>query len=957
MRGRRRNKAGARTRTGHGSLPSLVLAVVLGAGALLAAGVASLPLGSGPVGASMVRPNALSPGSAPAGASATGEVPATQNLSLSVVLPPANEAALTTLLHEQSDPASPEYHHWLAPGQFAKQFAPAPSSVAAVTSWLRGQGLTPSVSGYQVTIDAPASKVSSALGTRFESYRLRSGSTGYVASSAPLVPADLGSTITSIIGLNTTAQSMPASVIDNPHDLEPAPHLDQPDADGLSPCSAANDAAADNGSYTMDQVGSAYGVNSLLSAGQNGTGETIGLYELGQSSASDINTYKSCFGLTNPFAVQAVDGGGTPNANGTVEADLDVEQVMTQAPKASVISYEGPNTVQGALDTWTEIVTADAAQVVSTSWGMCEPEAESAGLQGAFTTLFERASAQGQSIFAATGDSGTEACLSENGSTGLAVQYPSSDPWVTAVGGTDLFNDSASDQTVWNNCQGDENLSCAESMGDEGAGTGGMSIYEPPPSDQPHLYSWQTTEPCGTECREVPDISANAGVSMVIYANGGWTEAGGTSFAAPFMGGMVADTDSGCGRVGLLTPLLYSLYSEGSYGTAFTDVTQGDTDLTGSNGGDFPALSGYDAATGIGTPIAGGLTCTSVSAVSPGYAGAQVTVSGLGLEHAAIFFGSTAATVTAATATTATVVVPAGSGTVTVSATGIAGSPSQTASFTYGTAPAPPPPPPAPAQHGYWLVGSDGGIFTFGSAQFYGSTGSLHLQRPVVGIVPTAAKTGYWLDASDGGVFAFDAGFYGSIPGLGIHPAGSGLPNSLDAPIVGMVPSADGGGYFMVASDGGVFAFGDAKFAGSCPGIGGCSGAAVAVMPDASGNGYWLVTQSGHVYTFGDAPYYGAPGPQSVPVTSAVRTPDGRGYWILFANGAVAPFGDAGNFGGPAGQMGALDPANAIFTTSDGGGYWVASANGIVDSYGDAPNDGDVAGSKLNAPIIAASGW
>ena len=269
-----------------------------------------------------------------------------------------------------------------------------------------------------------------------------------------------------------------------------------------------------------------------------------------------------------------------------------------------------------------------------------------------------------------------------------------------------------------------------------------------------------------------------------------------------------------------------------------------------------------------------------------------------------------------------------------------------------------PPPTSPPVQHGYWLVGSDGGIFTFGSAQFYGSTGSLHLQRPVVGIVPTVDRAGYWLDASDGGIFNYgDAGFYGSIPGLGLHPAGSGQPNSLNAPIVGMVPSADGGGYFMVASDGGVFAFGDARFVGSCPGIGGCSGAAIAVMPDASGDGYWLVTQTGHVYTFGDAPYYGAPGPQSVAVTSAVRTPNGGGYWILFANGAIANFGDAGVFGSPAGEMGGLDPATAIFTTSDGAGYWVAAANGAVANYGDAPNDGSMLGTRLNGSIIAATGW
>ncbi len=259
--------------------------------------------------------------------------------------------------------------------------------------------------------------------------------------------------------------------------------------------------------------------------------------------------------------------------------------------------------------------------------------------------------------------------------------------------------------------------------------------------------------------------------------------------------------------------------------------------------------------------------------------------------------------------------------------------------------------------HGYWLVGSDGGIFTFGTAQFYGSTGSLRLQRPVVGIVPTFDRAGYWLDASDGGVFSYgDTQFYGSIPGLGLHPAGSGQPHSLNAPIVGMVPSNDDNGYFMVASDGGVFAFGDAHFAGSCPGIGGCSGSAVAVMPDSSGNGYWLVTATGNIYTFGDAPYFGAPGHGTV--TSAVATPDGGGYWVLLATGQVLPYGDAANFGSPSSSnfLG-FDAAAAIFSTSDGGGYWVSSALGAVFNFGDAPNDGGMSGTHLNGSIIAATGF
>ena len=294
-----------------------------------------------------------------------------------------------------------------------------------------------------------------------------------------------------------------------------------------------------------------------------------------------------------------------------------------------------------------------------------------------------------------------------------------------------------------------------------------------------------------------------------------------------------------------------------------------------------------------------------------------------------------------------------------VAANGMGPAAHQQLTLTINAPPAPqPPPPPVPVSHGYWLVGSDGGIFTFGSAQFYGSTGSLRLQRPVVGITPTSGRGGYWLVASDGGIFAFgNAGFYGSIPGLGLGPAGSATPAHLNAPIVGMVPSNDGGGYFMVASDGGVFAFGDARFEGSCPGIGGCVGSAVAVVPDASGNGYWVVTNLGAVYTFGDATYYGQPGTQPSAITSVVATRDGRGYWILDAAGQVFSFGDATPLGGlTTGSTGPFDPATAIFATGDGAGYWVATALGKVSGFGDAPNAGDMSGSPLNGPIVAASG-
>jgi len=916
----------------------------------------SIPATASATSSVLVRPKALAPGNAPLGAIRLGPLPGSQQVRISVVVRPSNGTELQGLLRNLYDPTSPEYHQWLGRGQFQRKFGPSSADLAGVESWLHTAGLTQtSVAGSTLTVTAPADRVSNALGTHIDQYRQPSGQLGYLAQATPLVPQSLaGGQIAAILGLNTVATFEPHNTTTLAARRAGSATL-QPHSDGLTPCTAALTAAGSS-YYTLDALGAAYGIGSLLSDGQNGHGETIGLYELASHSSADVGTYQSCFGLVNPVSTTSVDGGGgAAGGGGTGEADLDIEQAATQAPSASIISYEGPNTAQGAFDTWNAIVSADAAQVISTSWGMCEPSAVSSGAIGSETALFQQAAAQGQTVLAASGDSGSEDCYRGLASTAAQVDYPASDAWVTAVGGTSRFGPG--DETAWNFCQATESTACANFYSGQAAGGGGMSRYEPRPSYQPNILFWPIAQSCGQSCREVPDISANAGVLMEVYLSGAWTPVGGTSLAAPFIAGLVADKNNGCtSETGVWTPALYTLAAEGSYGTALTDITSGDTDMTGSNGGAFGAANGYDAATGLGSPLAAGLSCPEVTSVSPGYSGSHDTISGLGLEHATITFGGTAAQVLSANATSATVVVPSGSGTVTVHATSVLGTGVQTSGFTYGS---PPPPPPPPPPHGYWLVGGDGGIFTFGSAQFHGSTGNLQLQRPVVGITPTKDDGGYWLVASDGGIFAFgDSGFYGSIPGLGLHPAGTpGNVRRLNAPVVGMVPSTDGGGYFMVASDGGVFAFGDAQFEGSCPGIGGCSGTAVAVMPDASGNGYWLVTATGHVYSFGDATFYGAPGPEGT-VSSAVRTPDGGGYWILFTNGGVVPFGDASNFGGlPGGVAGGVNPATAIFSTADGGGYWIGTASGAVYPFGDAPNDGSMAGAHLNAPIIAAVGW
>ncbi len=161
------------------------------------------------------------------------------------------------------------------------------------------------------------------------------------------------------------------------------------------------------------------------------------------------------------------------------------------------------------------------------------------------------------------------------------------------------------------------------------------------------------------------------------------------------------------------------------------------------------------------------------------------------------------------------------------------------------------------APMGYHLVASDGGVFSFGAAGYYGSMGGKPLAMPIVGMSPTPDGGGYWLVAKDGGVFSFgDAGYYGSMGG-----------KPLAMPIVGMSAMPDGGGYWLVAKDGGVFSFGDAGYYGS---MGGKPLAMpiVGMSPTPGGRGYWLVAKDGGVFSFGDAPFRGASpgGPSSAPV-------------------------------------------------------------------------------------------
>jgi hypothetical protein len=254
------------------------------------------------------------------------------------------------------------------------------------------------------------------------------------------------------------------------------------------------------------------------------------------------------------------------------------------------------------------------------------------------------------------------------------------------------------------------------------------------------------------------------------------------------------------------------------------------------------------------------------------------------------------------------------------------------------TCPAPPPQPPP----GYWQVASDGGIFTFGAAQFYGSTGSIRLNKPVVGMAATPDGRGYWLVASDGGIFAYgDAQFQGSTGSM-----------VLNKPIIGMIPTGDGGGYWLIASDGGVFAFGNAPFLGSTGGNA-PPYPITAAAPGFFGGGYWMVDSNGQVFNFGDAPAEGSPSsaPDAYTISGIAPTRDDHGYWLSSWNGNVAGFGDAANYGSMYGTN-LNSPVVGISATYDGAGYWLQGSDGGIFTFGDAPFLGSMGGQHLNAAMV-----
>jgi subtilase family serine protease len=568
----------------------------------------------------------------PGGAVAVSPLSGTTPLRVDVVLQPRNPTQLTSYASAVSTPGSSQYRHYLSERAFVSRFGPSAGTIESVKRALVGAGLHPgsvSANGLSIPVRATAGQLATAFSTGFEQYRVPGGRIAFANTTAPQVTGTVAPLVQTVVGLDNLTLPTPGSRRSTSGGALATPGPEA-GSGGPQPCSTAVADGVTEGAYTTNVVASAYGFSSIYGKGDLGAGQTVALYELQGYGTADIAAYQSCFATTTPVSTVNVDGGPLAHS-GVGEADVDIEQVLSFAPATHIVVYEGPNTDSGGYDTYNSIVAQDVAKVVSTSWGLCEPFSGSASAQ-AESTVFEEAAVQGQTVVAASGDEGSEDCLGSGYSDDtLAVDDPASQPFVTGAGGVSwtALTGTTPTETAWN-----DGPTCCW-----GAGGGGVSSLWEMPSYQSDAASigvvnaGSSGAPCGAAagsyCREVPDVSALAGPFPYLeYVSGQWGPWGGTSLAAPLWASLIAlsNASEACtGKdIGFANPMLYLAAAFDP--SSFNDVTTGDNDLTGRNGGTYPALAGYDMATGLGTPngaalpalLCGGASTDTIRVDNPG---------------------------------------------------------------------------------------------------------------------------------------------------------------------------------------------------------------------------------------------------------------------------------------------------------------------------------------------------
>ncbi len=271
------------------------------------------------------------------------------------MLAPRDPAGLAALASAVSTPGSPQYHRYLTVAQFAARFGASAASVATVEADLRAQGLTTGAlapNGLSIPVSADAATASHAFAVSLRRWREPGGRTVFANTSDPRLPPALHGAVTAVLGLDNVPAAAPASLIRAREVLHARRALAaSPRTPGRAPCARVSPAGS-GGPYTVNQVADAYGLGSLYSSGDLGAGVTVALYELEPYSASDIQSFQTCFGTSTQITNIPVDGGPGSTGAGSGETALDIENVIGTAPSSHIEVYEGPNTPPGSSTRW-----------------------------------------------------------------------------------------------------------------------------------------------------------------------------------------------------------------------------------------------------------------------------------------------------------------------------------------------------------------------------------------------------------------------------------------------------------------------------------------------------------------------------------------------------------------------------------------------------------------------------
>jgi len=552
----------------------------------------------------------------------------------------AQQADLDALLESQQNPASPLYHQWLTPDEFAARFGMAQSDLDKVQNWLLQQGFaidSVSRSRNAIRFSGTVGQVESAFGTQMHFFA--AGGIKHFAPSTELsIPASIAATVATVRNLS---------------DFRPRPQHVVPRAAFTSQFTSGS---SGNVFFAPGDIATTYDVKPLYSGGVDGTGQTIVIAGQSAVSVSDVENFQAAAGLTmkDPLLVLMPGTGASTTSTGDHgESDLDLEWSSAMAPGANIVFvYTGSNTAFGVYDSIQYAVDEKIGQIISLSYASCETELTATDLTS-LENMFSQAAAQGQTVISASGDQGSTACsgdthLSATQQMAVVVNYPASSAYVTGMGGTEISSaDSTStNSTYWIASTGLDVLSSAktyipEVVWNDDSSQFGLSASGGGVSTLVSRPSWQTgvTGIASGSFRLVPDISlySSPGLPGFLYCtsdtsnwnttsapvqtascNSGFrdlttgqlTVAGGTSFGTPIFAGMLALINQKAGYVtgqGLVNTTLYKLAANGAtYASAFHDVTSGNNNCTAgttycASTTGFSAGTGYDEATGLGS--------------------------------------------------------------------------------------------------------------------------------------------------------------------------------------------------------------------------------------------------------------------------------------------------------------------------------------------------------------------